>query len=285
MLKIIVAVCASYSAVAAAQNADVAEVTMPKANFSTSSSALPDTAGMREDGASGGGAKSPEASMHPFSKVGIGINVGLGGAGFEVATPLARKLNLRGGGNFFGYNTTITDNGISYTGNLQLRSGKIDIDWFPFGGSFRLSGGVEIYNGNQITATATVPSQQSFTVNGDTYYSSASNPLTGSASLVLGNKAGPSFSLGWGNLVPRKAHSHFSVPFEIGAVYTGTPVLKFNFSGSACTTNLTPCTTGTPVATNSTFQQDLAGQINTYQNDLNVLRLYPILSIGLGYKF
>jgi hypothetical protein len=41
--------------------------------------------------------------FRPFSRIGVAWRLGIGGAGFDVATPLARKLNLRAGYDRFGY--------------------------------------------------------------------------------------------------------------------------------------------------------------------------------------
>jgi hypothetical protein len=206
----------------------------------------------------------------------------VGGIGFDVATPLARKFNLRGTGYFFRYNATITENYVTYGGDLQLASGGLTLDWYPFGGRFRLSGGVVAYNGNELTGSATLKPDQSFTLNGNTYYSSATDPLHASASLQLGNKAAPAFSFGWGNIVPRKVNKHFSVPVEIGFAYVGYPHVDLGFTGSTCNSIGTACQT---VGDNPMFQEDLAAQKNKYRDDLSAFRFLPILSIGFGYKF
>jgi hypothetical protein len=39
------------------------------------------------------------------------------------------------------------------------------------------------------------------------------------------------------------------------------------------------------MATNAAAQTNIAAQITKYQNDLNVLKVYPIFSIGIGYNF
>ena len=38
---------------------------------------------------------------------------------------------------------------------------------------------------------------------------------------------------GWGNLISRRG-GHFSVPFEIGAVFIGSPTLALNPNGIVC---------------------------------------------------
>ncbi len=223
-----------------------------------------------------------ETANKPFSAIGVDVKIGAGGIGFDVATPLARKFNLRGTGYFFRYNTTITENYVSYGGDIQLASGGLSLDWFPFAGSFHVTGGFLAYNGNELTGRGSINPNESFTLNGKTYYSSATDPVHASASLVLGSKAAPSFSVGWGNIVPRKANKHFSVPVELGFAYVGYPHVDLGFNGSTCDALGEACQT---VGNNPTFQQDLAAQRTKYRDDLSAFRFYPIVSIGFGYKF
>ena len=92
--------------------------------------------------------------MKAFSKVGVDVKIGAGGIGFDVATPLGQKFNLRGTGYFFRYNVSLTEDYVTYGGDLQLAGGGVSLDWYPFNGKFRLSAGAIAYNGNQITASA-----------------------------------------------------------------------------------------------------------------------------------
>jgi hypothetical protein len=160
-------------------------------------------------------------STKPFSRLGIAIKLSSLGPGIEAATPLSHRSNLRAGFNMFIYDRSFDSDGVTYTGELSLRSAEAHYDWFPFGGSFHLSPGVLIYNGNQVTANAFVPGGKTFTLDKTNYTSDPANPITGTGKLDF-NKAGPMFTVGWGNLLPRN-HRHYSVPFEVGFVYTGTP--------------------------------------------------------------
>jgi hypothetical protein len=265
---------------------DVAEVVNPAPVTESSSSSNPtvdlSSATTATAIASSAKVQAGETATRAFSAVGVDVKVGTGGIGFDIATPLARKFNLRGTGYFFKYNLTITDDYVTYGSSLQLASGGLSLDWYPFGGSFRLSGGVIGYNGNQITGSASLNANQSFTLNGTTYYSSATDPLHATGTLYLGSKAAPQFGFGWGNIVPRKANKHFSVPVEFGFAYVGYPSVSLGFIGSTCNEFGTACQT---VENNPTFQQDLAAQRAKYRDDLGALRFYPIVSIGFGYKF
>ncbi len=265
---------------------DLAEVVAPApvTGSSSSSSAALDLAPAAKaaDANSGGALPAGEVSTRAFSAVGVDVKIGAGGIGFDVATPLARKFNLRGTGYFFKYNASITQDYVTYSGDIQLASGGGSLDWYPWGGKFRLSAGFLAYNGNSLTGTATLNPNQSFTLNGNTYYSSATDPLHATATLQLGSKAAPSFGFGWGNIVPRKAGKHFSVPVEIGFAYVGYPKVDLAFVGTVCSAVGTACQT---VDSNPTFQSDLAAQKAKFQNDLSAFRFYPIISIGFGYKF
>jgi hypothetical protein len=171
-------------------------------------------------------------SPRPFSSAGIGIKVSLLGAGVEVATPLSRRFNIRGGFNAFSYDRGFNKDGVAYAGQLSFRSGEAHLDWFPFGRSFHLSPGALVYNGNQIKANASVAAGQTFTLNDTTYTSDPADPVTGLGKVNF-KKAGPMLTAGWGDLLPR-GHKRFSIPFEFGAIYTGAPQAALSLAGSAC---------------------------------------------------
>jgi len=226
-------------------------------------------------------AKPSSGSVRPFSTAGVAVTVGFLGIGGQVAVPLSERTNLRGEGNFFSYNSaTYTNNGISYKGTLKLRSAEMLLDWFPFHGSFRLSPGVQMYNGLNAAATLAVPHGQSFTLNHTDYYSSTANPITGTA-LLTTRKAAPMFTLGWGNIVPR--HGHFSIPFEVGFVYQGAPKVTLTLAGQACDYNGLNCRNA---ATDPGIQANLAAQQKIVSDDVGkYFRFYPIISSGISYKF
>ena len=219
----------------------------------------------------------------PFSALGVGVKLGVAGIGFDVATPLVySRLNLRGGATFFSYNINQTTNdGLVENGTLTLQNSGVMLDWFPFRGSFRLSGGATVYNNKNVNASISEPANKSFTLGNDTYYSSSTNPLTGTGTFKLGGNAGGRVSFGWGNLVPKPGH-HFSFDTELGIEFVSKPTVALGFTGSVCTT--TPCTVGTPVSNYGNFQNDVAAEQVKLQNDVNFLSFYPIISVGIGYK-
>ena len=268
----------------AANPAVHAAATTESADYSSSVSNVSSGAAGAESAAAGAGDRPKMPGIAPFSAVAIQVKAGIAGAGLDVAVPLANRFNLRAGGSFFSYNPNLVVDGIGVNGSIQLRSGSASVDIFPFGNAFRISPGVVFYNGNQISAVASVPSGNTFTLNSVQYYSSSTAPVTGTFGLSFGNKVAPSLTLGFGNMIPRKG-GHWSVPFEIGGEYIGTaPQISLRLTGTTCQgTATTNCSS---IASNTMTQQNIvAEQASLNSNIPQDLKFFPIISIGLSYKF
>jgi hypothetical protein len=237
-----------------------------------------------------------EAPPAPFSRLALSGGIGANGINFQAAVNANRYLNIRGIGNYFSYtvsNVTIDNNngsnGISVSGNLKFATAGAAVDLYPFPNhGFRLSPGAILYNQNAATATGIAAPKTSFTFGSQKYYSDTVNPLNITAKLGLNTRQRAfSMTTGWGNLISRKG-GHWSFPFEIGAVFTGSPTIALNPTGNACLTQADAAINGPScinIATDPTAQANVAAQIAKYQKDLNVLTVYPIFSFGIGYNF
>jgi hypothetical protein len=234
--------------------------------------------------------KKTEAHLKPFSKLALGGGVGVMGVNVQAATNVSRHLNLRGSGNVFNYtvnNITVSD--FNLDAKVNYASAGVSLDYYPFAThGLRLSPGVLFYNQNQITANAVGASGTSIKLNDVEYYSETANPLTVNANLGLNaRKQAATLTTGWGNMIPRKG-GHWSFPFELGAAFTGTPIVNVGLTGYACATQQDAATAGAScvdMATNSTAQANLTTQVNKWKSDLNQLQVYPILSFGVSYAF
>lgn len=270
-LVVIALLTASHSSIAQSQSGT-------DGNAFNSSSRTPTTASVVST------VVAPETtSVRPFSSVGVDAHVSIGGIGFDVATPLSRKFNLRTGSDFFSYGTSFQEEGADITANLRLRSGHASLDWFPFGGRFRLSPLIVYGNNNRAVATALVPSGSTLTLNGQDYVSSSTDPLHGSGSVDF-RKVSPGFSLGFGDIIPRR-RSRFSIPVEAGFYYAGQPGLKVAFSGSACSPTEPQAIGCESVDQDPGFQHNLNAFVSRNNHNLSYASFFPIFSIGFGYKF
>lgn len=222
-------------------------------------------------------------TYRPFSSLGLATRVGIAGTGFDVATPLATRFNLRVGTDFFSYATTFQEEGANVGINLHLRSGHAALDWFPLGGQLRVSPQLVFGNNNRVLATAVIPSGSTITLNGENYISSYTDPLRGSGRIDF-HKVSPGLSLGFGNLIPRD-HRHFSIPVEVGFYYAGQPNLQVGFTGSACDPNYLPSVGCESVDQDPGFQKNLTAFKVHNEHNLSYASFFPIFSVGFGYRF
>lgn len=230
----------------------------------------------------------PEVSVRPFSALAVSVSVGTLGPGLQLATPLARRFNLRVGANVFQYGTTLSQDDVNYNAALRMQSGHVSLDWFPFHGGFRISPGYMVYNGLKVKANLAVPGNQSFTINDTDYYSDPYDNIHGNA-LVTFPTSGPRITIGWGNMIPRDRYRHISIPVELGMVYFGTGTTALNFGGSACSQAVaTPADEAIycqNVTTDPSFQTNVSGEQAKIQKNLTYVRFFPILDVGISYKF
>jgi hypothetical protein len=211
---------------------------------------------------------------------GIGAKASLLGGGFEAAARVTPRTNVRAGFNMISYSRGFNKDGVPYDGQLSFKTVEAHYDIFPFAGKFHVSPGVLAYIGEPITATTTVPAGQSFTLGGTTFYSDPTAPVTGKGKIDF-NRAAPMATFGWGNLVPRKASAHLSVPLEFGIAFQGSPAATLNLAGNAC---LAPGINCRSVA-DPTIQAAIQSEQTKINNSMSFFKVYPIISVGLGYKF
>jgi hypothetical protein len=241
-------------------------------------------------------AKGPTyTEPEPFSRLALSGGIGIGGINMQAAVEANRYLNIRGIGNYFTYsvnNVKIGGSGSSgsdVSGKLNFAEAGVALDYYPWPNhGFRLSPGVTFYNENGISATGVMSEGSSISLGGTKYYSEAANPMNLNASLGLNtHKQAFTITTGWGNMISRRG-GHLSFPFEIGAIITGTPTIGLNITGFGCTVETDAAINGEScvnMASNTSAQTNIQSQITKYQNDLNPLKVWPIMSIGVAYNF
>lgn len=218
------------------------------------------------------------APVHPFSKFALGAEFGSLGLGLQAATPLTRTLNLRAGADFLNFGSGFTVDAAQYESQAHLRSGHISVDWHPMGGGFRISPELLIFKSG-FSASVFVAGGQAFELGNTPYVSSATDPVHGGASISMQKTVMPALTIGFGNLIGERRR-HWSIPFEIGAAYTGHYTLNLNLAGTACVNYINCMSTSSPQVQNSVHQEE--SDINETMKHFQV---YPIVSTGVAYRF
>ena len=105
------------------------------------------------------------------------------------------------------------------------------------------------------------------------------DPVNGSGSILFSRTAMPKLTMGFGNMIKRRENQHWSVPFEIGAAYTGHDTIQFNLAGSACQQGI--CQS----VNNPSIQQNVTQEQNKINEEAKRFQIYPILTTGVSYRF
>jgi len=226
-------------------------------------------------------AQGRQADRDARGRVGVSVTATTFGISGDVAVSLNSRVNIRGGASVFHYSHDFddSDTDITYKGKLTLKSIHAYLDWFPTGSSFHISPGLIIDNGNRVTLTADILPGQSFDLDGRRYFSSPTDPVRASGKITV--KSGrPALLIGWSNIA--SGRGRVTVPFEIGVVFQDAPTAVLDFGGSVCALAGVGCRS---ISSDASVVADIRAEEARLNDDIRVLRYYPILSIGIGVRF
>ncbi len=196
--------------------------------------------------------------------LGVGAKISTLGGGVEIAGTITDSLNLRLGLQGFSYDFDDTYSDIDYNADVDFFSGLLLADWFPFNNNFRLSAGVAV-NNNELTVTGE-PRNGTYNIGGVTYPSALVGALTGTIDF---NTVAPYAGIGYGGAFSDTGNWSFS--FDLGVLFQGSPNVSYSAAG--------------PLAGNAIFQANLEQERKELEDDLDEYEYYPVLSLGVTYKF
>ena len=203
------------------------------------------------------------------SEIGITGTVGTTGIGAHATIPISPSVNARLGLSYLGYNYRGSTRDMQYDLDLKANTYDALVDWYPEKGSaFRITGGVT-YNGNRIDVHALPNAAGAYSIQGNTYDAAAVGKVDGKVGF---NKFAPYLGIGWGrNLKDEKGWS-FST--DIGVLFQGSP--KTSLTASGCTADAAVC---------NQFATDVARENQELAREVRKFKVYPVLRIGVSYKF
>lgn len=209
------------------------------------------------------GSLSVTPAILQAKEISVNLKAGTSGIGVEGEYSLNEYLGARLGANYFKYSYDGTKDDVKYNFDLGLKTVSALVDLHPFKGSFRLSAGA-FYNWNQLDATA--ESSATYDIGNNTYTGAQLGTLKGTIDF---NKIAPYFGLGWDTSFGKE--SGWGVVLDAGALFQGNPKVALSADG--------------PISTDPTFQQNLALEEKNLQDDLDSYKVYPIISLGVSYRF
>jgi hypothetical protein len=191
------------------------------------------------------------------------------GFGLELTKAFSDSVTGRVGLNGYSYSKGASQSGVDYDFKLKLNTVSFLADWYPMGGTFRTTAGL-MYNDNKATLDAK-PSTGQYTINNVVYNAADVGSLKGEMAF---NKAAPYFGLGWGNPVAKEKTWGFVA--DVGVLYQASPKVALDATCGAAIVGTAQCTS---------LQSDTAAERSQLESDLKDFKWYPVVSIGVSYRF
>jgi hypothetical protein len=197
----------------------------------------------------------------------VGARIGTTGFGIEAGYGFNELLGVRGsyGAGSFDYGFTESD--IRYESKVKPRIGLLTLDVHPFAGFFRLSAGLG-FNNTRADGTAE-PTSGTIIINGTVYNASDVGTVQGK---VTFDRTSPYLGLGWG--APAKSGGGLYFTSDFGVIFSKA-------SGSvtgACAPTL-------PAPTCTQLQNDLNAEALQFKQEVEKIKYYPVIAVGIGYRF
>jgi len=199
---------------------------------------------------------------------GLGVQAGTTGAGAVFAAGLTDSLNVRAHYNVFTYDTDFNQSEINYQADFNKDNFGVLLDWHPFGGGFRFSGGLYVHSDNTIDVVAVPSAAATYVINGVTYNVSDIGSVVGEVGF---GKSTPYLGIGFGNMASGKGLSFL---VDVGVQFQDSPDV-----------NLTTVTCNLTLALCDQLTTDLQTEVLAVEADAEDYDMWPVINLGLIWKF
>ena len=206
-----------------------------------------------------------------------GLHGGTLGAGVHAGYDISNDLAIRGLVNYFNLDFDKKKAGNEYKGEVDLRSVGLVLDWHPFWGAFRVSGGAFL-NDNRLSA-----STEGVDLGiGLGEYDADLNFRMDFA------KTAPYLGIGW---TSGRGRGGLSFTADIGALIRSAPRVSANGQAEGCEFAVSrdgaaevDCS-GIAGVVAGELRNDLEREHRELREDLDKLKVYPVVSLGVSYRF
>ncbi len=209
------------------------------------------------------------ASANVLAQGAVGAKIGTLGAGIEYVHPISSKIAVGIGVNGLSADGEVEESGIKFDADFNMNTVSLLGDFHPWGNGFRISGGL-MSNGNKFDLDGTpVAGGESITIGDETY---TPDQLGSVESKISFKDTAPYLGIGWGH-APQSGKG-FGFDADLGVLFQGSPIVSFtatcgNLSDAQC----------------DELQAEVDKESAQLKTDSEEFDVYPVISVGVSYKF
>ena len=212
----------------------------------------------------------------------VGLHGGTLGLGVNAGYDFSNDLAIRGLVNYFTLDFDKEKAGNKYEGELDLRSLGLVLDWHPFWGAFRVTGG-GFLNRNRLSAST---QGMDLGIGLGTYDADLNFQMDF-------EKAVPYVGIGW---TSGRGRGGLAFTADIGALFRSSPrvsasgralggAIECEFSVSRDGDAEVHCPDGRVPDELLKLGSNLQDEHQQLLDDLDKLKVYPVVSLGVSYRF
>ena len=204
--------------------------------------------------------------MMSADRFALGVGVGTNGALIEGSYKLSPQFVLRGQGAFIDFDDRFKSSDTKYSGHLQFNTGGGFLDWHPFSNPWLVSAGA-VAGDRRVNVKATPAVTGTIKIDGQSYPVTEIGSVNGA--INFGSPA-PFVGFGWDNT--------FYTAHKIG--FRAIAGVVFGDSNPAVNLHAIG-----PFANDPTVISDVQAEQGSLQHDARDYRYYPIVQLGVNYRF
>lgn len=206
------------------------------------------------------------AAPEPSHRFGIGAQAGTTGFGPVMVFTASKRFTATLGYTWLDYSHDVDSDDTEYDGKLKFSNIQAALNWHPFAGNFHLSAGAFLSN-DKVDVTARPKANGTYSIGGSSYTTTEVGTLSGKADLIDG--VAPFVGLGWSKTPDKSGLGFF---FDLGVLFIDAPKAHLT-------------TTGGTLTNQPAFEQNLRKEEADLNDDLDSLRYYPVVQLGIFYRF
>jgi hypothetical protein len=197
-------------------------------------------------------------------RLALEVGIGTTGAALEGAYKVSSAFVVRVEGDFLEFRDGFSSDDVRYTGRAHLNTAGAFLDWHPMGGGWLLSAGA-VAGRRKVNVLANGVAG-SIKIDGVAYSLTQIGSVNGAIDF---GSAAPFVGLGWDNTFVTSGPIGFRA--VAGVIVGPSPTASLSATG--------------PFAANPTVVSELAAEQTSLEHDARDLQFYPVVQLGLSYRF